>query len=241
MKILITGGDTSLSKELSKIYDNVLIPNLDELDLTNKKNIEEFFTKENFDVIIHNESLLNVRLCEEQKDLATKINVTSTKNLIDVIQNKIPNVQFIHLSTPCVFDGSVGMYTESSIPKPVNFYGLTRLYAEKEVQKLKQYVIIRTNYVDVMKWPYPKAFTDRFGTYLFTKQVAEGIYDVQKEGITGIIHLANNTKISMYDLAKMTTPDIEPMTIDDYSGPPVTMDMSLDSKRWKKYNILLDK
>ena len=35
----------------------------------------------------------------------------------------------------------------------------------------------------------------------------------------------------------MTTPQIEPMTIDDYSGPPLTMDMSLDSVRWKKYKI----
>jgi len=27
------------------------------------------------------------------------------------------------------------------------------------------------------------------------------------------------------------------MTMKDYSGPPVTIDMSLDSKRWKKYKI----
>ena len=44
----------------------------------------------------------------------------------------------------------------------------------------------------------------------------------------------------MFELAKITTPEIESMTIDDYSGPPVTMDMSLDTKRWKKYQISLD-
>ena len=40
-----------------------------------------------------------------------------------------------------------------------------------------------------------------------------------------------------YELAKITTPDVEPMTIKDYSGPKLTMDMSLDTERWKKYKI----
>lgn len=237
MTILITGGETSLSIELSKIYKDTLTPDSDKLDLTKKKSIEEFFDKNKFDIIIHNESLLNVRLCEEDKNLAIKVNVTSTKNLIDVIKNKIPDIQFIHLSTPCVFDGNDGMYTESSIPKPVNFYGLTRLDAEKEVQKLQQYTIIRTNYVSMKKWPHLKAFTDRFGTYLFPKQVAQGIHDVQIKKITGIIHIVGDRKISMYELAKLTTPEIKPMTMNDYSGPPLTVDMSLDTERWKKYTL----
>ncbi len=240
MTILITGGENSLSLELSKLYKDVLVPNSDELDLSNKKSIEHFFEKNDFDVIIHNESLLNVRLCEEQKDLAIKVNITSVKNLIDIIQEKNLDIQFIHISTPCIFDGKNEMYVESSIPKPVNFYGQTRLDGEKEVQKLHQYTIVRTNYVSKKKWPYLKAFTDRFGTYLFPKQVAQGIFDVQTEKITGIIHIVGDTKISMYDLAKITTPEIESMTIDDYSGPPVTMDMSLDTERWKKYRISLD-
>ena len=42
----------------------------------------------------------------------------------------------------------------------------------------------------------------------------------------------------MFELAKYTTNDIGPMTVDKYSGPDLTIDMSLDTKRWKKYNIL---
>lgn len=240
MKILFLGGYGSLALELEKLYNDVLIPNADELDLTNKKSIEKFFDNNKFDVIIHNSALLNIRICEEQKDEAMKINVTSTKNLIDVIQIKKPTTQFIHISTPCVFDGNCGMYVESSIPKPINFYGQTRLDGEKEVQNLPKYTIIRTNYVSKKKWAYPKAFTDRYGTYLFPKQVAQGIYDVQTEKITGIIHIVGDRKISMFELAKIITPEIEPMTMDDYSGPPVTVDMSLDTERWKKYQISLD-
>ena len=240
MAILVTGGDNSLSRELQIIYEDVLIPNSKELDLTNKESIKKFFLENNFDCIIHNESLMNVRECEENKDKAVKINVTSTKNLVDIIQEINPGIEFIHLSTPCIFDGVSGMYTETSIPNPVNYYGTTRMNAEKKVKELQNFVIVRTNYVDKEKWPYPKAFTDRFGTYLFSKQVAQGIFDIQQERIRGVIHIVSDTKISMYELAKMTTPEIKPMTINDYSGPPVTMDMSLDSTKWKKYKISLE-
>lgn len=237
MTVLITGGENSLSLELSKIYKDVLVPNSNKLNLTNKKSIENFFEKNDFDIIIHNESLLNVRLCEEQKDLAIKVNVTSVKNLIDVIKEKNLDIQFIHISTPCIFEGTNEMYVESSIPKPVNFYGQTRLDGEKQVQKLNQYTIVRTNYVSKQKWKYPKAFTDRFGTYLFPKQVAQGIYDIQTEKITGIIHIVGDKKISMFELAQLTTPEIQPMTLNDYTGPRLTVDMSLDTKHWKKYTI----
>ena len=240
MAILVTGGDNSLSRELQIIYEDVLIPNSKELDLTNKESIKKFFLENNFDCIIHNESLMNVRECEADKNKAKKINVISTKNLVDTIQEINPGIEFIHLSTPCVFDGVSGMYTETSIPNPVNYYGITRMEAEKEVKKLREFVIIRTNYVNKEKWPYPKAFTDRFGTYLFSKQVAQGIFDIQKQKGRGIIHVVSDKKISMYDLAKMTTSEIEPMTINDYFGPPVTMDMSLDSIKWKKYKISLE-
>jgi len=129
------------------------------------------------------------------------------------------------------------MYKESSIPYPENFYALTKLVGESEVRKLPEFLIARTNFVAKEKWPYPKAFTDRFGTYLFADGVAQGIKDVQKEKLTGIVHIVGDKKISIYELAKMTTPDVQPMTIKDYSGPNLTMDMSLDTERWKKYEI----
>jgi dTDP-4-dehydrorhamnose reductase len=237
MTILVTGGNTSLSKELKKIYDDILIPDSKELDLTNKKNIEQFFSIHDFDCIIHNESLMNVRECEENKSKAEMINVTSTKILVNLIQQINPTIKFIHLSTPCIFDGKEGMYVESSVPCPTNFYGLTRMSSEIIVQKLQNYCIIRTNYVSKEKWPYKKAFVDRFGTYLFTEQVAKGILDLKKENISGIVHLVGDKKISMYELAKLTTPEIQPMTMNDYVGPQLTVDMSLDTNRWKPYKI----
>ena len=153
-----------------------------------------------------------------------------TKNLIDEIIHSKLNINFIYVSTACVFDGHSGMYTEKSIPYPENFYSLTKLLGEIEVNRLSNATIIRTNFVPKKPWPYEKAFTDRFGTYLFADQVAKGIEDIIKEKMTGIVHVVGDKKMSVFELAKMTTPQIEPMTIDDYTGPPLTMDMSLDTE-----------
>lgn len=236
MTILVTENRGSLGDELQKKLKDVIIPTAEELDLTNKKSISNFFQKNDIDTIIHNASLYNVRICEEQKTEAMKINVQSTRNLVDIISSIKP-IQFIHISTPCVFDGKHNIYAESSIPYPVNFYGLTRLLAEYEVAKLSEYLIVRTNFVERKKWPYPQAFVDRFGTYLFVDQAAEGIHDVQKENLHGIVHIVGDRKISLYDLAKITTPDVKSITLDEYSGPPLNVNMSLDTERWKKYKL----
>ena len=154
--------------------------------------------------------------------------------LLEVLKSK-NRIKFVYISTACIFDGHAGMYKENDVPYPENFYALTKLLGENEVTKLSNFIIIRTNFVAKKTWPYPKAFTDRFGTYLFAENVAIGISEILNENLNGIIHVVGIEKISMYELAKTTTPDILPMTIKEYDGPTLTMDMSLDSERWKKY------
>lgn len=237
MNTLITGGSGILGSELKKIFPNSLSPIHTELDITNKKSIRDFFEKNSIEQIIHTAAITKIRLCEENKKLAWETNMEGTKNLIDVINDLEQNIKFVYLSTACVFEGKEGMYKENSIPYPENFYALTKLLGEREVNKIKNHLIIRTNFVGKSKWPYPKAFTDRFGTYLFAQTVAKALKEILEEPINGIIHIVGKEKMSMYDLAKITTPEIEPMTINDYSGPNLTMDMSLDSEKWKKYDI----
>jgi len=237
MKTLITGGSGILGTELKKFFPNSLFPSHSELDITNHEMVFDYFSKNEFDSIIHAAAMTSVRQCESEKKLSWDTNVIGTKNLVDAAIKFNPNSKFSYVSTACVFDGHVGMYKESSIPYPENFYALTKLIGEQFVKNLKNHIIIRTNFKGKQKWPYPKAFTDRFGTYLFADQVALGINDIIKENIQGVVHIVGKKKISMFELAQLTTPDIKPMTIDEYQGPPLTMDMSLDTERWKKYTL----
>lgn len=235
--ILITGSRGALGSELKKKFPDAITPDHEALDITNKEKVMEFFKDRKIDVVIHAAAITSVRKCEEEKNLAWKTNLDGTKNLINGFASTNPNGKFVYISTACVFDGHIGMYKESSIPYPENFYALTKLLGEQEVKKLSNHLIIRTNFVSKKKWPYPKAFSDRFGTYLFAEDVANGIKDVLDSDSKGIIHIVGDKKISMLELARITTPDIKPITISEYSGPRLTIDMSLDSERWKKYQM----
>ena len=237
MVILITGGSGSLGSELQNILPESLSPAREDLDITNKEQVLNYFKNHSIDQIIHTAAITSIRLCEENKQLAWDVNVQGTRNLVDCILQSKSNVKLVYVSTACVFDGHSGMYNEDDIPNPENFYALTKLLGEREISKLTDFLIIRTNFVSKKPWPYPAAFTDRFGTYLFASNVAVGIKEVIENNLSGFIHIVGDTKLSMYELAKITTPDVLPMTIEEYNGPPLTMDMSLDSKRWKKYSI----
>jgi len=237
LTILITGVTGALGSELKKIFPDSISPTHKDLDICDIISVNNFFKNQKIDSVIHTAALTSVRSCEENKSNTIKINVDGTKNLANALKTCNPRGKFVYVSTACVFDGCTGMYDENSIPYPKNFYSLTKLLGENIVNQFENSLIIRTNFIARKKWPYPKSFTDRFGTYLFGNQVASGIKDVLEENLKGIIHIVGNKKISMFELAKLTTPDIQPMTMNDYSGPPLTMDMSLDTKRWKKYNI----
>jgi dTDP-4-dehydrorhamnose reductase len=237
MTTLVTGGSGSLGSELQKIFPDCLSPSSKDLDITNKESIENYLKNHDIDIIIHTAAITSVRLCEENKTLAWNTNVKGTKNLVDCVLKLNSKIKFVYVSTACVFDGNSGMYDEDDIPYPENFYALTKLLGESEISKLSNSVIVRTNFVSKKPWPYPAAFTDRFGTYLFASNVAIGIKEILENDLCGFVHIVGNKKISMYELAKITTPNVLPMKIDEYDGPSLTMDMSLDSKRWKKYSL----
>jgi dTDP-4-dehydrorhamnose reductase len=237
LTVLITGSTGVLGSELVKIFPNSISPSHKEFDICDIDAVRNFFNKHKIDTVIHTAALTTVRGCEENKSLAMQVNVKGTENLVSEFKNSNPDGKFVYVSTACVFDGHSGMYDESSIPYPENFYSLTKLLGEYQTELYSNSLIIRTNFVSRKKWPYPKAFTDRYGTYIFANQVAIGIKDIVDADKQGIMHIVGDKKISMFELAKLTTPDIQPMTMVDYSGPPLTIDMSLDAKYWKKYHI----
>ncbi len=237
MTILITGGTGELGSQLKILFPNSISPTHKDFDICDLTSVKNVFKNNKIDAVIHSAAFTSVRDCEENKSKTMQINVQGTKNLVNELKNSNPMGKFVYVSTACVFDGHSGMYNETSIPYPENFYSLTKLLGEQIVNQLENSLIIRTNFVGRKKWPYPKAFTDRYGTYLFSDQVAQGIFDVYNDDLNGIVHVVGDKKITMYELAKLSTPNIQPMTMNDYTGPRLTVDMSLDTTRWKKYTL----
>ena len=226
-----------LGSQLKTLFPDSISPPHKDFDICDLASVKNVFNNNEIDAVIHSAAFTSVRDCEENKSKTMEINVQGTKNLVNELKISNPKGKFVYVSTACVFDGYSGMYDETSIPYPENFYSLTKLLGEYIVNQLENSLIIRTNFVGRKKWPYPKAFTDRFGTYLFSDQVAQGIFDVYSDDLNGTVHVVGDKKISMYELAQLTTPEIQPMTMNDYAGPRLTIDMSLDTIRWKKYTL----
>jgi dTDP-4-dehydrorhamnose reductase len=241
MKILITGARGNLGSEVSKLYPQALKPTREELDITNKEQVFEYIKNNKPDVIIHLAALITINKCEENKQLAWNTNVMGTKNLIDACLKHNRKVYFVYMSTPCIFSGNPkeAPFTEESIPYPKNFYSMSKLLGEMAVRTsvLKDWLVIRGNLVPRKVWPYPKAFIDRWGTYLFADDLAKAIEEAVGKKAKGILHLVGDQRMSMYELAKITTPKVEKMTLSEYSGYPLTQDMSLDTIKWHKYKI----
>ena len=239
MKVLITGSSGALGSSLKKVFKNAFCPNHAEMDVTNPSSVNKIILSCKPTALIHAAALVGIRECEEDKEKAWLTNVEGTQNIVNALKKLDNNCYIIYMSTACVFAGeNKKFYTEDDTPAPKNYYSITKLCGELVVRQYNNSCIIRTNFVPKRQWKYPKAFTDRFGTYLFTDQVAKGVFDVYKKKAKGIIHIAGDKRMSMYELALLAgSKNVGKMNLDEYQGPPLTIDMSLSTKRWKKYKI----
>ena len=239
MKILITGGTGALGTSLKKVFPEAFFPIRKEMDITNAASVKKTILGYKPDVLIHTAAFVSVTGCEEDKEKAQKVNVGGTQNIVNALKKLNNNCYLVYMSTACVFAGeNEKYYTEDDAPEPKNYYSMTKFEGEKIVKEYGNYCIIRTNFVPKEQWKYPKAFTDRFGTYLFADDVAKGIFEVVEKRENGIIHIVGDKRISMYELALLAgSKNVGKMTLDEYDGPNVTVDMSLSTKRWKKYKI----
>ena len=239
MKIFITGGTGALGTSLKKVFPEAFFPTRKEMDITNAASVKKTILGYKPEVLIHTAALVNIRECEENKEKAQKVNVEGTQNIVNALKKLNNNCYLVYMSTACVFAGeNEKFYTEDDEPDPKNYYSLTKLEGEGVVKQYENTGIIRTNFVPKEQWRYPKAFTDRFGTYLFADGVAKGIFEVVEKREKGIIHIVGDKRMSMCELAILAgSKNVGKMTLDEYEGPSVTVDMSLSTKRWKKYRI----
>ena len=153
-KILVTGCNGQLGRAIRKEYaaSDVEFINTDvvegegvvSLDITDVDAVLKLVRAEKPDVIINCAAHTNVDKCEEQWDLAYKINAIGPRNLS--IAATEADAKMIHVSTDYVFEGNgTRPYTEFDAPNPVSAYGKTKLEGENFVKDFaKKHFILRT-------------------------------------------------------------------------------------------------
>lgn len=243
MKILITGANGMLGQDLSPILededfvDEIVETDIDNLDITNEIQVNKVLKDENPDVVIHCAGYTNVDDAEVNKDLAEKINVKGTENIVKACKKN--DIILVFISTDYVFDGNKKTkYMPIDATNPLNFYGLTKMKAEQIVQMyLKKYYIVRTswlygihgkNFVETMinlakQKKSLNVVNDQIGCPTWTVELSEAIADLLAEMPEfGIYHICGSGQTSWYDFAKEIfnltdlAVDLKPCTTEEY-------------------------
>lgn len=187
------------------------------VDYTDVKWLKEFVNEHKPDIIINTAALTNVDACEDNKDLAMKLNATLPETL--AIAAKKVDAHLITFSTDYIFDGENGPYHEDSVPNPINYYGKSKLAGENLVKGiLEKLTIIRTNVVygyssygknDFIKWVHSKLkvedkldiITGQWCNPTFSDDIAWAVTKVMDLNIFGTYHVAGNDWLNRYEVA----------------------------------------
>ena len=133
-KLLITGGNGQLGRAINNLYagrDDIECINTDvgELDITNHEEVLSFVDKCRPYAIINCAAHTAVDLCEDQEELAYKINAIGPRNL-SIAAEKY-DCKIMQISTDYVFAGDASKpYKEFDTPNPQGVYGASKLAGE---------------------------------------------------------------------------------------------------------------
>ena len=151
-KIFITGANGCVGHVLARrlldegfdvtalAFDNLDTGNIDGLplrietgDIRDTQRMTEIFDRHRFDIVIHLAALVHKPGAPES--LYRKVNRDATALLVD-LSRRTSVRQFIYISTVAVFgDRTEGVVNEEDLPRPITPYGISKLEAERYVQK----------------------------------------------------------------------------------------------------------
>lgn len=201
--ILLLGGSGNLGSAIiqSNKFKNIFYPEKNKVNILNKKKIINFLIENKIQIIIHAAGLARVRDCEKFKKRARKINIDGTNNIVNsilYIKKKLNiNILLIYISSDAVYSSTKGNYKETDKLRPYNYYGITKMKAEKKVLKLKKFMIIRTRFFNKNKIPFKYSADNIFSSSIEVNRLVSYIKLLIKKKFNGIINVGGK-KISDY-------------------------------------------
>ncbi len=205
-KLLVTGANGQLGREISNMYDamdgiEVVRTDVGELDITDVDATVKMIKEVNPYAIINCAAYTAVDKCETEADLAYKINAIGPRNLS--IASSETGAKLVHVSTDYVFPGDgTKPYTEFDATSPNSMYGTTKLAGENFVKEFSdKHFIIRTawlygdgkNFVKTMlnlakNYPEVNVVGDQIGSPTSTKVLADIIETLLWTDNYGLFH-----------------------------------------------------
>lgn len=222
-KILLLGSTgkmgIALTEALSGKYE-VAGKNSRDFDAADFEAVRKLINDNKPDILINTVAFLGIDPCEKEPQRALQLNTLLPKFLAELSNEK--DFLLVHFSTDAVFnDRKSGFYGESDPPCPLNIYGFTKFGGDCFVRSIaRSYYIFRisvlfgetqkdTQFVEKMLNraiegnKVLRVASDIISSPTYSRDVAGEIRSILDSGKkSGIYHLANKGKASLYDLMK---------------------------------------
>ena len=246
--VLVTGSEGQLAKHIFEESKeekkfNFIFSTKKNLNISNKENLEDFFSSKRVDILINCAAFTDVDGAESLQDEAYEINHKAVK-LLSQLAKKY-DFTFVHISTDYVFDGKKrDPYLEIDKTNALGAYAKSKLSGERVIMKSScKSIILRTswlyssfgnNFVETItslakKNKSLKVVSDQFGTPTSAIDLSRAIIHMiksetflslskQKE----IFHFSNTDICSWYDLAEEVVRylkldcEVQPCSSDEY-------------------------
>ncbi len=222
--IVITGCNGQLGSELRAIarsfpHFGFTFTDVDELNITDKNQVESYIHKFEPDVIVNCAGYTAVDKAEDEPEQAMWLNRDGVANLTCACEKF--DCYLVHISTDFIFDGKNSRpYREDDIPSPVSVYGMSKLAGEEAMMScLPKGLIIRTSWLyssfgnnfvkTILKKCAEKrelnVVSDQMGSPTYARDLAKAILDLLPAAMNSlqfeILNYSNEGKCSWFDFA----------------------------------------
>ena len=226
LKVFLIGVDGQLGTDIEQVFMSKGIEvhgliGLKEIDICDYDDSFEKIAGSKPDIVINTAAFHNVDLCEDELEMAFKVNIGGVKNIAGICRKM--DIPLIHFSTDYVFDGSKSSpYLEDDCPHPLSIYAISKHGGERVVQyMLDKYYLVRLsglyghtgctgkgnmNFVETMlklaeSKKEIKVVDDQVLTPTSTTGVAEKLAELIMTGKYGLYHMTNTGSCSWFEFA----------------------------------------
>ncbi len=236
MRVVVLGSEGQLGSEVAEACasrGHELHPFDRELDIVDGRAVREALLPLCPDLVFNCAAFTDVDEAERRPLESARVNFLGAQNV--ALACREMDCSLVFISTDYVFDGRAGRpYNEFDEPHPVNFYGRSKLAAERSISSLLQrHYIIRTqwlfgkrgrgNFVRTItrkarEGDVLRVVADEYGSPTCASDLAQALLLLAETGQFGIYHLTNQGECSRLELAREI---LEIMGLDEERAQPI--------------------